>query len=176
METIPRGIPDPFYRYKRHKVQVFPEKHCTNLVNLDVIAKELYRQPLDLVKWFTFATKGSGVKPLTEDQGVSIKGTVHKEAMDDLLEEFIVKCVVCETCGYPETFFVAQSTTILLECNACGYSGKCKAIGLFLQYLLKEYGAGGKTDAQSNAEKKQEKRQAKIERNKAKMEQEQQGQ
>lgn len=56
-----------------------------------------------------------------------VNGSHEAEKLQDLLDGFIKKFVLCPECENPETVFSvhAKAQTISQACRACGYSGQC---------------------------------------------------
>jgi len=167
METIPRGIFDPHFRYKRNKIHIEPTKHFSVITNLDFIANEIYRTAPDIIRWLQLHVTHCEVKVLQQGgkvgTQVSLKGSVTQSALEDILEEFIEKFVLCESCISPETYFnVKKNKIVYLHCRACGYNTKCKS-GHFSEYVLKAHGTG-ENEALLNQQRKQQKHNAKIEK------------
>jgi translation initiation factor 2 beta subunit (eIF-2beta)/eIF-5 len=115
---------DLFYRYKRDKILLIYEKNCTQsrLLNIHRIAKQLE---------LPFLTKGKlleallkrikktiGVALIVEctikKPSVLIKAKVEPEKIEEIINLFIDKHVLCEKCRLPEWNGI--------RCNACGYS------------------------------------------------------
>lgn len=114
--NIPQSQIDPFYRYKRERLQVTPGKaNTTVLTNLDVIARQINRPVADLT---TFLRKKTGTNAFVKPEGIVLKGQFTADSLDGLLEEFIEAQVVCDTCGNPET--EVNVITKTRTCRACG--------------------------------------------------------
>jgi len=164
METIPREILDPFYRYKRHILQMQITKHETLITNLDQVAKNICRNPEHLAKWFSLNIKGSPVK-VQKLNGVvilSLKGNPTLSTLEDILEKFIEKYVICPVCKLPETKYMVDST-LNLQCEACGNNQECKSNEPFVKFILNENTQI--EEAQENEKSKKAKRLAKNQSN-----------
>ena len=112
--NIPNDIVDPFYRYTRQIIQLEKLNKMNGIIqinNLDIIAKQLGRDPLVIIQFFR---KKLGVAINKKNQIRSTKITV--DILEDLLEIFIKKHVLCKQCNNPET----DSLTFI--CKACGFS------------------------------------------------------
>lgn len=114
--NIPKSSDDPFYRYKRHILVVTETSKyggTTIVTNADVVAKEIYRTLDDLKFLFT---KTLGTSVVKKDQGLSLRGKYSQQALEVVLENYIMNGVLCHVCGNPETVKEGKN----YRCNACG--------------------------------------------------------
>lgn len=110
--NIPRDVIDPFYRYRRPMVKlgVLNSKGgVAVLVNIALIAKSLNRK-IDEIK--SFLQKNLKCAIQIKNDELHIRCQVTVQILEDLLEIYIHKFVLCRTCGNPETHNN--------HCNACG--------------------------------------------------------
>lgn len=108
--TIPRGSLDPFYRYKRPVLKTKLGKANTTIIeNLDDVSRALNRPSPTILSFMKTKLGTSGQK-------ATLKGSFSTQELEDVLEAFIEKDVLCRVCGNPET--------VDGRCSACGNSGK----------------------------------------------------
>lgn len=129
MVTIPKDRDDPFYRYKRNKIQastISKNGGTTILHNIKIISEQIYRTINDLKLIFTKSLKT--IVKINHDK-IHIKGIYSVEILESVLENFINRNVICKICGNPET--VNKSKSIINSnkkhnnqniyyCQACG--------------------------------------------------------
>lgn len=80
------------------------------ITNLDMISKELDRNPILLIKYFR---KKLGV---AINKKYEISALVDASFLEELLEMYIKKHVLCRKCNIPET------DCVTFVCRACGSS------------------------------------------------------
>lgn len=105
---------DQFYRYKRSVLEKRQEKNFTVLLNLHDIANELH---VPLTHLITFLNKKLGQK-LQPDKvkNSNLIRLKHTDSdLEECLEIYIQKYVLCKKCGLPEL----NEKNI---CNSCGYN------------------------------------------------------
>ncbi|CAF3574421.1 unnamed protein product [Rotaria sordida] len=74
----------------------------TVLVNVSAVAKALHRSLVYITKYFGFELSTSVEMNVTLNRYI-IKGAYNQEKLQDLLDDFINKFVLCRYCGIPET-------------------------------------------------------------------------
>ena len=115
---------DAFYRYKMPKLEAKIEGRGngikTNIVNLVDISKCLGRPATYTTKYFG-CELGAQTK-FEEDSGLAIVNGAHDgRKLQDMLDGFITKFVLCGKCNNPETVLeITKQQTILKNCKACG--------------------------------------------------------
>ncbi|CUS13883.1 unnamed protein product [Tuber aestivum] len=122
--NIRRDITDPFYRYKMERLQSKIEGKGNGIksviVNLSSVAHSLSRDPAYVVKFFGFELGAQVTANPTNDRYI-INGAHDAGKLQDYLDTFITKFVLCEECKNPETDLIVQKDgTILRNCKACG--------------------------------------------------------
>ncbi|EEP75915.1 hypothetical protein UREG_00762 [Uncinocarpus reesii 1704] len=147
--NIRRDVSDPFYRYKMERLQAKIEGKGngikTVVVNLNSVAQALGRPPAYLIKYFGFEL-GAQANPKPTDDRWIINGAHDAGKLQDYLDGFISRFVLCKKCKNPETTVVIKDTRILLDCKACGerseVDGRLKLSG----FVLKNQPKKGKKD------------------------------
>jgi len=117
--NIPKSNSDKFYRYKRivlpvHHVQKNGGITRINVKDLQTLCKQIGRDSSDIIKLFKRKLNTN----VRVQQHVDITGVFSWGAIDDLIEEYIEKNVLCVECGNPET--VVRNDVI--SCKACGFT------------------------------------------------------
>ena len=85
------------------------------------VAHDLARPPIYITKFFGFEL-GAQAKVLGDGptQRHIVNGAHDKEKLQDLLDVFINKFVLCGECRNPETTLIVKNNHVLRECKACG--------------------------------------------------------
>ncbi|PUU77544.1 domain found in IF2B/IF5-domain-containing protein [Tuber borchii] len=122
--NIRRDVTDPFYRYKMERLQSKIEGKGNGIksviVNLSSVAHSLSRDPAYVVKFFGFELGAQVTANPTDDRYI-INGAHDAGKLQDYLDTFISKFVLCKKCKNPETDLIVQKDgTILRDCKACG--------------------------------------------------------
>jgi len=121
--NIRRDVSDPFYRYKMERLQSKIEGKGngikTVIVNLSSVAQSLARPGAYVIKYFGFEL-GAQTNTNPADDRWIINGAHEASKLQDYLDGFIAKFVLCKKCKNPETEVVIKDGRILLDCKACG--------------------------------------------------------
>ena len=128
MINIRRDVQDAFYRYKMPRLQAKIEGKGngikTVIPNMVDIGRALARPPSYITKYF-----GAELGALsTCDEKASkyiVNGAHDAEKLQVLLDGFIGKFVLCQSCENPETVLSISKKdgTINRSCQACGHRG-----------------------------------------------------
>ncbi|KAL1998873.1 hypothetical protein VTN02DRAFT_5450 [Thermoascus thermophilus] len=149
--NIRRDVSDPFYRYKMEKIQSKIEGKGngikTVVVNLNSIAQSLSRPPAYVIKYFGFELGAQANAKPTDDRWI-INGAHDAPKLQDYLDGFIAKFVLCKKCKNPETDVVIKDGRILLDCKACGQRSEVDPRLKLSTFILRNQptGKGGKKD------------------------------
>lgn len=118
--NICRDNTDPFYRYKMPPIQAKVEgrgngiKTC--IVNLAEVSRALGRPPAYVLKYF-----GSELGAQTTMDRFVINGVHDAPELQDCLDGFINKFVLCASCKNPETEIqIKNKDDLQRDCKACG--------------------------------------------------------
>lgn len=121
--NIRRDVSDPFYRYKMERLQSKIEGKGngikTVIVNLSSVAQSLARPGSYVIKYFGFEL-GAQTNTNPADDRWIINGAHEASKLQDYLDGFISKFVLCKKCKNPETEVNIKEGNILLDCKACG--------------------------------------------------------
>ncbi|EEQ31613.1 eukaryotic translation initiation factor 5 [Microsporum canis] len=147
--NIRRDISDPFYRYKMERLQAKIEGKGngikTVVVNLNSVAQSLSRPPSYLIKYFGFELGAQANSKPTDDRWI-INGAHDAPKLQDYLDGFIAKFVLCKKCKNPETDVVIKDQAIILDCKACGERSDVDPRLKLSSFILKNQPKKGKKD------------------------------
>ncbi|EPX74485.1 translation initiation factor eIF5 [Schizosaccharomyces octosporus yFS286] len=127
--NIRRDVKDSFYRYQMPKLQSKIEGKGngikTVIPNMTDVAKALGRPPLYLTKFFGFEL-GAQTTIVADMDRYIVNGAHDAAKLQDLLDVFIRRFVLCASCLNPETELSInkKDQTITYDCKACGYRGE----------------------------------------------------
>lgn len=136
----------------------------TVIVNLSSVAQSLSRPPsckcrihhwkwtdrrlnyvLDVIKYFGFELGAqTNINP-TDDRWI-INGAHEASKLQDYLDGFISKFVLCKKCKNPETDVVVKDQHIVLDCKACGQRSDVDLRLKLSSFILKNQPKKGKKD------------------------------
>jgi len=122
--NVNRSVQDAFYRYKMPRVQAKVEGKGngikTVLVNMVDVARSLARPPTYVTKFFGCELGAQTNADVKNDR--YIVNVCHEASkLQDMLDIFIKKFVLCEKCENPETVLKAKKGLIGASCKACGH-------------------------------------------------------
>ncbi|EEB07303.1 translation initiation factor eIF5 [Schizosaccharomyces japonicus yFS275] len=126
--NIRRDVKDSFYRYRMPRLQSKIEGKGngikTVIPNMSDIAKALGRPPLYVTKFFGFEL-GAQTTIIADMDRYIVNGAHDANKLQDLLDVFIKRFVLCKSCQNPETeLSINKDQTISYDCKACGYHGE----------------------------------------------------
>lgn len=147
--NIRRDVSDPFYRYKMEKIQSKIEGKGngikTVIVNLTSIANSLARPGAYVIKYFGFELGAQTNSNPADDRWI-INGAHEASKLQDYLDGFITKFVLCKKCKNPETVTVIKDGNIILDCKACGQRSDVDLRLKLSGFILKQNPKKGKKD------------------------------
>jgi translation initiation factor 5 len=147
--NIRSDVKDPFYRYKMERLQSKIEGKGngikTVIVNLSSVAQSLARPGAYVIKYFGFEL-GAQTNTNPADDRWIINGAHEASKLQDYLDGFINKFVLCKKCKNPETDVVIKDGTILLDCKACGQRSNVDLRLKLSGFILKNQPKKGKKD------------------------------
>jgi translation initiation factor 5 len=157
--NIRRDVTDPFYRYKMERIQSKIEGKGNGIksviVNLSSIAHSLSRDPAYVVKFFGFEL-GAQVTANPSDDRYIINGAHDAAKLQDYLDGFINKFVLCKQCKNPETDLIVQKDgNIIRDCKACGQRTAVENRHKLAGYIVKN---PPKREKKAKSSKKKEKK------------------
>ncbi|KAL4764859.1 translation initiation factor eIF5 [Aspergillus foveolatus] len=148
--NIRRDVSDPFYRYKMEPLQSKIEGKGngikTVIVNLNSVAGSLSRPPAYVIKYFGFELGAQANAKPTDDRWI-INGAHDSRKLQDYLDGFITKFVLCKKCKNPETDVIIKDDKIILDCKACGQRSDVDSRLKLSTFILRNNTSGkGKKD------------------------------
>ena len=147
LSQIRRDVADAFYRYKMERIQSKIEGKGngikTVIANLPSVAQSLARPPSYVIKYFGFEL-GAQTNTNPKDDRWIINGAHQSDKLQESLDGFINKFVLCKDCKNPETEFVIKDGRILLDCKACGQRTTVDIRHKLSGFILKNEEKGGK--------------------------------
>ncbi|KAH8859014.1 Eukaryotic translation initiation factor 5 [Schistosoma japonicum] len=156
--NINREVEDTFYRYKMPKLAAKVEGKGngikTVIVNVSDIAKALYRKPIYLTKFFG-CELGAQIHVDEKNERYIVNGAHQADKLQELLDGFIKKFVLCQSCGNPETTMHVNKKggTVTTICKACGSQGQLDVTHRLTQYIVKNPPEPEATPAKSKQKK-----------------------
>ncbi|CAF1527839.1 unnamed protein product, partial [Adineta steineri] len=154
MINVNRQTNDMFYRYKMPKLLAKVEGTGngikTVVVNATAIAKALSRPTTYVTKFFGYEL-GAQVQMNAKDDRYIVNGSHDCEKLQNLLDGFIKRFVLCPNCDNPETrlsFRKRNGGEIHQRCIACGYTGTIN----MASHKLTTYIAKNPPDAEDKSE------------------------
>lgn len=126
--NVNRNVDDQFYRYKMPRLQAKVEGKGngikTVVVNAVDVAKALSRPATYPIKFFGCELGAQTQFDIKHDRYI-VNGSHDATRLQDLLDGFIKKFVLCPACDNPETTLNPnqKKQTITQRCKACGNSG-----------------------------------------------------
>jgi translation initiation factor 5 len=147
--NIRRDVTDAFYRYKMERIQSKIEGKGngikTVIVNLSSVANSLARPPAYVIKYFGFEL-GAQTNTNPNDDRWIINGAHDASKLQDYLDGFISKFVLCKKCKNPETEVNIKDGNITLDCKACGKISDVDARLKLSAFMVKQEPKKGKKD------------------------------
>ncbi|KKY15157.1 putative eukaryotic translation initiation factor 5 [Phaeomoniella chlamydospora] len=147
--NIRRDVTDPFYRYKMERIQSKIEGKGngikTVVVNLSSVSQSLARPPSYVIKYFGFEL-GAQTNTNPSDDRWIINGAHEAGKLQDQLDGFINRFVLCKNCKNPETDVVIKDGNIVLDCKACGQRSNVDLRQKLSGFILKNAPKKGKKD------------------------------
>ncbi|KAI6247145.1 putative eukaryotic translation initiation factor 5 [Erysiphe necator] len=147
--NIRSDVKDPFYRYKMERLQSKIEGKGngikTVIVNLSSVASSLARPGAYVIKYFGFEL-GAQTNTNPSDDRWIINGAHEASKLQDYLDGFINKFVLCKKCKNPETDVIIKEGHIVLDCKACGQRSDVDLRQKLSGFILKNQPKKGKKD------------------------------
>merc|ERR1712039_852970 len=110
----------------------------TCIVNLGDVAKALHRPPQYLTKWFgnELGAITNKVKGERDMQSAVVTGHRGTTEMQESLDKFIQKYVLCSRCHLPEIDLAVKHEVVVAKCRACGWRGQMDNEHKFARYIV----------------------------------------
>ena len=117
--NIPKSVNDMNYRYKRDEIQITninSNGGNTKLNNLIDISEQLNDNINNIIK---FMKKKLSVGIITNKTEIIINKSETKDNLENILEDYIKKFIICPNCNNPEFDIIKKTQT--RTCKACGF-------------------------------------------------------
>lgn len=140
--NVNRKIQDQFYRYKMPRLMAKVEGKGngvkTVITNMVEIARSLARPPTYPTKYFGCELGAQTQFDFKNDRYI-VNGSHDATKLQDMLDGFIKKFVLCEQCDNPETVFkfAMKKGLIGARCKACGYVFQLDMTHKLTTFILK---------------------------------------
>jgi len=141
--NVNREVNDAFYRYKMPgivaKVEGQGNGIKTVIVNMVDIARALNREAVYPTKYFGIEL-GAQTQIDKKNERFIVNGSHDSEKLQDILDGYIKKFVLCQQCENPETKLQVSKEDIFQTCMACGNKGKLRNMGHGLaNFIVKQH-------------------------------------
>lgn len=164
--NVNRSVLDQFYRYKMPrliaKVEGKGNGIKTVIVNMVDVAKALNRPPTYPTKFFG-CELGAQTQFDAKNDRFIVNGSHEANKLQDMLDIFIRKFVLCPECDNPETDLHVnfKKQTIGNSCKACGFRGMLDMRHKLCTFILKnppeESGSGYVVKKEKKSKSKKDK-------------------
>lgn len=140
--NVNRNVTDIFYRYKMPKIVAKVEGKGngikTVIVNMADVARALNRPATYPTKYFG-CELGAQTQFDFKNERFIVNGAHDASKLQDLLDGFIRKFVLCPNCDNPETELLVSTKkeSISQGCKACGFHGPLEVNHKVNTYILK---------------------------------------
>ncbi|ENN72983.1 eukaryotic translation initiation factor 5 [Dendroctonus ponderosae] len=140
--NVNRNVSDVFYRYKMPRLVAKVEGKGngikTVIVNMAEVAKALGRPPTYPTKYFGCELGAQTLFDFKNERFI-VNGSHDAIKLQDLLDGFIRKFVLCPECENPETDLLVSTkkNTVSQGCKACGYHGLLISNHKLMTFILK---------------------------------------
>ncbi|XP_051500595.1 eukaryotic translation initiation factor 5 [Myxocyprinus asiaticus] len=161
--NVNRSVLDQFYRYKMPrliaKVEGKGNGIKTVIVNMVDVAKALNRPPTYPTKFFGCELGAQTQFDVKNDRYI-VNGSHEANKLQDMLDGFIRKFVLCPECDNPETdlHINPKKQTIGNSCKACGYRGMLDTRHKLCTFILKNPPENESGSVKKEKEKKNRKK------------------
>lgn len=137
----------------------------SQLLFLEDLGDPLADYEPDVIKYFGFELGAQTNNNPSDDRWI-INGSHEASKLQDYLDGFIVKFVLCKKCKNPETDVNIKDGRILLDCKACGQRSDVDLRLKLSSFILKNQPKKGKKDkAEKKARRAKAKENGEAERN-----------
>jgi len=137
--NVNREVNDPFYRYKMPgivaKVEGQGNGIKTVIVNMVDIARALNREPVFPTKFFGMEL-GAQTQIDEKNDRFIVNGSHDEAKLQDILDVYIKKFVLCSKCENPETTLTVKRDDIIECCKACGHKGRIRSMAHSLSNFI----------------------------------------
>ena len=132
MTTNINNVIDPFNRYKRPSAIITIKNNKTTIQNIVEIAQSLHTKA-PYIMYFIQLDKSVPTTAAGE-----IKSSMTKIDVENLLNAFIEKYIICKQCGLPELVIRKETKNLYFSCDSCGKATDI-AENKFTKIIYKDY-------------------------------------
>lgn len=100
-------------------LQLHREGNNTIIRNFSDILSSMNRKSDEIL---TYLCPELGTQAKVDGKRAIFRCQLEKSEIEDKLQEYIDKFVLCEHCGLPDTKLIKEKKTVILACEACGHS------------------------------------------------------
>lgn len=156
--NICRDNHDPFYRYKMPPIQAKVEGRGngikTAVMNASDVARALNRPTPYIIKYFGFELGAQTSISMDKDRYL-VNGVHEPSKLQDVLDGFINKFVLCGSCKNPETeIIITKDQDLVRDCKACGKRTPMDLRHKLSSFILKNSPDSFDADSQGGKKKK----------------------
>ena len=115
-----KNLPDDIQessRFEVPKIKGSLQGNKTVLSNLMQIAQHIGRKPEHLIKYLS---RELGMPAETKGNFVIFTGKGNSARINEKIEEYTEKLVICKECNKPDTELKKQQNIYIMKCQACG--------------------------------------------------------
>jgi len=127
--------------------------------NVSICQLSKLRQYLDPTKFFGIEL-GAQTHIDAVNERFIVNGSHDEIKLQEILDAYIKKFVLCQACANPETRLQVKKSSIFEICQACGYKGELRSISHSLSnFIIKQHKIekqGGKKKAKDGEKRKEE--------------------
>lgn len=139
--NIRRDNKDPFYRYKMPPILAKTEGRGngikTAVLNTSDVARALSRPPSYIIKYFGFEL-GAQTSISEANERYLVNGVHDSAKLQDSLDGFISRFVLCGSCKNPETeYIIHRDGNVEKDCKACGAKSLVDPRHKLTSYIVK---------------------------------------
>jgi translation initiation factor 2 subunit 2 len=115
-EQLPEQIEEQD-RFQVPRARVTRQGRRSVIMNFSDIAAALQRKPEHLLK---FLLKETATRGNYDGTRVVFQGRFNQDSIQNLIEIYTNKYVICPVCGRPDTHIIRDKRLSFLQCDACG--------------------------------------------------------
>jgi translation initiation factor 5 len=134
-------VDDPEYRYKMPavfgKIEGSGNGIKTAIPNITDVGLSLHRQPGEVAKFFGTELGAQTRYSLETDRAI-VNGAHTDQVLQDLINRYVEKFVLCPQCRLPETEYKIKNDAIFHRCAACGCKDMVDMAHKLCNYILAE--------------------------------------
>ena len=159
--NIGRDNSDASFRYKMPilttKIEGRGNGIKTVIPNMNDIAKALHIHPAYPTKFFGIEL-GAQSKYSVDTERCVVNGSHMAPDLAKILDRFIQQFILCPKCKLPELKMSIKSSSIKIDCAACGDQSQIKSSHRLVQYMLKNPPKSFSEDSSSKGDKDKKKK------------------